>query len=40
MKAITVEPRKPGTVRLEDIPEPDAREGSVIASSTGEEMDR
>ncbi len=29
MKAITVEPRKPGTVRLEDIPEPDAREGSV-----------
>jgi len=33
MKAITVEPRKPGTVRLEDIPEPDAREGSVLVEA-------
>jgi len=30
MKAITVEPRKPGTARCEDIPEPDVREGSVL----------
>jgi len=30
MKAITVEPKKPGTVRLEDIPGPDAREGSIL----------
>ena len=28
MKAITVEPKKPGTTRLEDVAEPDAREGS------------
>jgi threonine dehydrogenase-like Zn-dependent dehydrogenase len=33
MKAITVEPRKPGTVRLEDIPEPDAREGSILVEA-------
>ncbi len=33
MKAITVKPRKPGTVRLEDIPEPDAREGSVLVEA-------
>ena len=33
MKAITVEPRKPGTARLEDIPEPDAREGSVLVEA-------
>jgi threonine dehydrogenase-like Zn-dependent dehydrogenase len=30
MKAITVEPRKHGTVRFEDISEPDIREGSVL----------
>jgi glucose 1-dehydrogenase len=30
MKAITVEPRVPGTARLEDVPEPDARDGSVL----------
>jgi hypothetical protein len=30
MKAITVEPKKPGTARYEDIPEPDEREGSVL----------
>ena len=33
MKAITVEPRKPGTAQLEDIPEPDAREGSVLVEA-------
>jgi glucose 1-dehydrogenase len=33
MKAITVEPRKPGTVRYEDIPEPDVREGSVLVEA-------
>ena len=33
MKAITVEPKKPGTVRYEDIPEPDIREGSVLVEA-------
>ena len=33
MKAITVEPRKPETARLEDIPEPDARGGSVLVEA-------
>ena len=33
MKAITVEPEKPGTARFEDIPEPDAREGSVLVEA-------
>ena len=33
MKAITVEPRKPGTAQLEDIPEPDVREGSVLVEA-------
>jgi threonine dehydrogenase-like Zn-dependent dehydrogenase len=33
MKAITVEPGKPGTARLEDIPEPDVREGSVLVEA-------
>jgi threonine dehydrogenase-like Zn-dependent dehydrogenase len=33
MKAITVEPKKPGTARLEDIPEPDPREGSVLVEA-------
>jgi threonine dehydrogenase-like Zn-dependent dehydrogenase len=33
MKAITVEPGKPGTVRYEDIPEPDVREGSVLVEA-------
>jgi threonine dehydrogenase-like Zn-dependent dehydrogenase len=33
MKAITVEPKKPGTARFEDIPEPDAREGSVLVEA-------
>jgi len=33
MKAITVEPKQPGTARLEDIAEPDAREGSVLVEA-------
>jgi threonine dehydrogenase-like Zn-dependent dehydrogenase len=33
MKAITVEPHAPGSARLEDIPEPDAREGSVLVEA-------
>jgi glucose 1-dehydrogenase len=33
MKAITVEPKKPGTARFEDIPEPDLREGSVLVEA-------
>jgi glucose 1-dehydrogenase len=33
MKAITVEPKKPGTARYDDFPEPDAREGSVLVEA-------
>ena len=33
MKAIIVEPKKPGTARMEDIPEPDVREGSVLVEA-------
>ena len=33
MKAITVEPHKPETARLEDIPEADARGGSVLVEA-------
>jgi threonine dehydrogenase-like Zn-dependent dehydrogenase len=33
MKAITVEPRKPGTLRYEDVPEPDERDGSILVES-------
>jgi threonine dehydrogenase-like Zn-dependent dehydrogenase len=33
MKAITVEPKKPGTARLEDVPEPDLRNGSVLVEA-------
>ena len=33
MKAITVEPKKPGTTRLEEIPEPDAHDGSVLVEA-------
>jgi threonine dehydrogenase-like Zn-dependent dehydrogenase len=33
MKAITVEPKKPGSARLEDVPEPDPREGSVLVEA-------
>ena len=33
MKAITVEPHKPDTAGLEDIPEPDSRGGSVLVEA-------
>ena len=33
MKAITVEPRKSASARLEDVPEPDARYGSVVVEA-------
>jgi threonine dehydrogenase-like Zn-dependent dehydrogenase len=33
MKAITVEPRKAGSVRLEDVPEPDSRGGSILVET-------
>ncbi|MBP1600203.1 MAG: tdh 2 [Acidobacteria bacterium] len=33
MKAITVEPKKPGSACFEDIPEPDIRNGSVLVES-------
>ena len=33
MKAITVEPKKPGTTRLEDIPDPDTSYGSVLVEA-------
>ena len=33
MKAITVEPHKPETARLEEIPEPDAHDGSVLVEA-------
>jgi threonine dehydrogenase-like Zn-dependent dehydrogenase len=33
MRAIIVEPKKPGTARIEDIPEPDVREGSVLVEA-------
>lgn len=33
MKAITVEPKNPGSARLEDVPEPDVRNGSVLVEA-------
>jgi threonine dehydrogenase-like Zn-dependent dehydrogenase len=33
MRAITVEPMKQGSARLEDVPEPDARDGSVLVEA-------
>ena len=33
MKAITVQPHTPGSARLEDIPEPDARGGSMLVEA-------
>jgi threonine dehydrogenase-like Zn-dependent dehydrogenase len=33
MRAITVEPLQPGTARLEEIPEPDERNGSVLVEA-------
>ena len=33
MKAITVEPKNPGTARWEEVPEPDPRDGSVLVEA-------
>src|SRR5690349_1162170 len=33
MKAITVEPLEPGSARLEEVPDPDVHEGSVLVES-------
>ena len=33
MKAITVEPLKPGSARLEEVPDPDLRDGSVLVEA-------
>jgi threonine dehydrogenase-like Zn-dependent dehydrogenase len=33
MKAITIEPMKAGSARLEEVPEPDARDGSVLVEA-------
>ena len=33
MKAMAVEPKKPGSARCEDIPEPDVHEGSVLVEA-------
>src|SRR5262249_20165858 len=33
MKAITLEPKKAGTARLENVPEPDVRDGSVLVEA-------
>ncbi len=33
MQAITTEPKQPGTLRLEDIPEPDVQSGSVLVEA-------
>src|SRR5512139_1768268 len=33
MKAITVEPKKPGSARYQDAPEPDERDGSVLVEA-------
>ena len=33
MKAITVEPRKAGSARLEEVPEPDVRDGAILVEA-------
>ena len=33
MKAITVEPKKPGSARFEEVPEPDVGNGSVLVEA-------
>ena len=33
MKAITLEPKRPGSARLEDVPDPDARDGSILVEA-------
>ncbi len=35
MKAVTVEPLKPGSARLEEVPDPDMRNGSVLVKAVG-----
>lgn len=30
MRAVTLEPRKPGSLKLEEIPEPDRSQGSIL----------
>ena len=33
MKAITVEPGKPGSARLDEVPEPDLHDGSLLVET-------
>jgi threonine dehydrogenase-like Zn-dependent dehydrogenase len=33
MKAITVEPKNPGSARWEEVPEPDVREGEILVEA-------
>jgi D-arabinose 1-dehydrogenase-like Zn-dependent alcohol dehydrogenase len=33
MKAITVEPKKPGSAGFEEVPEPNTRDGSVVVEA-------
>ena len=33
MQAITVEPKKAGSAQLEDVPEPDMRDGAVLVEA-------
>jgi len=33
MKAVTVEPKKPGSARFEEVPEPNVRDGSVVVEA-------
>ena len=33
MKAITIEPKRAGSARLEDVPEPGARGGSAVVET-------
>jgi len=40
MKAITAETKGPGTVRYEDIPEPDVPEGSILVEAVAAGRDR
>jgi threonine dehydrogenase-like Zn-dependent dehydrogenase len=39
MKAITVEPKKSGTARYEDFPEPDLREGWIAVGLCGTDVE-
>lgn len=40
MKAISVEPKKPGGARYEDAPEPDERDGSVLVEDFARALQR